>query len=234
MKELLLLFLFAFASTVLNAQDIIVKQNGDELQSKVIEINDTEVKYKAFDNLDGPLYVIKKIDIFMIKYQNGTKEIFTNRSTDNQTAVFRTDEIPNNTNYSYLTYKKFDEVYMNGRRLTIEEIEELFEKNEPIALNLFKTGLGKRKTGITLLSIGVPLFILSIPVGYFSSSTGLIAIMDITGTALIITSICFTTSGKARIKNSYKEYNNSISRRRNNVSLNFGVVNNGIGVSLRF
>ena len=65
----LALFLSAFS------QDIIIKRNGDEIKAKVLEVALTIVKYKNFDNLNGPTYEILKSEIFMIKYENGTKDI---------------------------------------------------------------------------------------------------------------------------------------------------------------
>jgi hypothetical protein len=41
-------------------------------------MNDKEVKYKNIDNLDGPTISIFKSEIFMIKYQNGTKDLMNN------------------------------------------------------------------------------------------------------------------------------------------------------------
>lgn len=63
-------------SFVANAQDVITMKNGDEVQSKIMEITPTEIKYKRYENQEGPTYTIKKSDAFMIKYQNGTKDVF--------------------------------------------------------------------------------------------------------------------------------------------------------------
>jgi hypothetical protein len=60
----------------LNAQDIITKKNGDEIRAKITEINTDNVKYKKFDNPAGPDYTIAGSDIFMIKYENGDKDLF--------------------------------------------------------------------------------------------------------------------------------------------------------------
>jgi hypothetical protein len=43
-----------------------------------MEINDKEVKYKSPDNLDGPTRIVYKSEIFYIKYENGSKEIYGN------------------------------------------------------------------------------------------------------------------------------------------------------------
>lgn len=76
MKKLLLTLLFIFP-LLCQAQDILIKRNGDEIEVKVQEIALNEIKYKRFDNLEGPLISISKNDVFMIKYENGTKEVFT-------------------------------------------------------------------------------------------------------------------------------------------------------------
>ena len=66
-------FLFLFISlscliSNLKSQDILVYKNGDEVQSKVIEVTDDNIKYKKWGNLDGPSYTAIKKDVLMIKY----------------------------------------------------------------------------------------------------------------------------------------------------------------------
>ena len=58
-----------------NAQDVITLKNGEEIQAKVTDITVTEIKYKLFDNLDGPTIVIPKQDVFFINYENGMREV---------------------------------------------------------------------------------------------------------------------------------------------------------------
>lgn len=76
MKKLLFTLLALVPYFTLQAQDVLLKRNGEELQVKVQEITLNEVKYKRFDNLEGPMISIAKSDVFMIKYENGTKEVF--------------------------------------------------------------------------------------------------------------------------------------------------------------
>ena len=54
--------------------DLIVLKNGDEIKAKVLEINDAEIKYKRCDNLNGPLIVINKWDVFMINIRMEQKK----------------------------------------------------------------------------------------------------------------------------------------------------------------
>ena len=58
--------------------DVIILRNGDEIKGKVLEITLTEVKYKKCDNLNGPTISLRKQDVFIIKYPNGTKEVINN------------------------------------------------------------------------------------------------------------------------------------------------------------
>ncbi|GHA64785.1 hypothetical protein [Pontibacter akesuensis] len=80
MKKLLLLLAMLLPCLASQAQDLLIKRNGDEIQVKVREISPDVIKYQRFDNLEGPMISIAKADVFMIKYENGTKEVF------NQTA----------------------------------------------------------------------------------------------------------------------------------------------------
>jgi hypothetical protein len=76
-KSFLFLFIISFCIASFE-QDIIIKTNGDEIQAKVLEISTNEIKYKRFENPEGPNYIIEKKQVFMIKYENGNKDVFNN------------------------------------------------------------------------------------------------------------------------------------------------------------
>jgi hypothetical protein len=65
----------AFLKSGEDSCDVIVFKDGAEVRSKVEEVGINEIKYKRCDSPNGPMYVAKKSDIFMIKYMNGTKEV---------------------------------------------------------------------------------------------------------------------------------------------------------------
>lgn len=60
--------------------DVIYKNDGSEIKSKVIEITDKTIKYKKSDQLDGPLRNILIKDVFLIIYKNGTREVFKSKN----------------------------------------------------------------------------------------------------------------------------------------------------------
>ena len=75
-NRLLLFFLPSVICFNLSAQDIILNKSGDEIKAKVLEVNIDNIRYKAFENMNGPIYTILKAEIFMITYENGSKDIF--------------------------------------------------------------------------------------------------------------------------------------------------------------
>jgi len=72
--EILIICLFFIP--ILHAQDVIFIKDGSEIKCKVVEIEDVSVKYKKLDQQDGPFRNINKADIFMIIYEDGTREVF--------------------------------------------------------------------------------------------------------------------------------------------------------------
>lgn len=80
-KILILSFLMIKGSV---AQDLIVLKDGNEINSKVLEVNISDIKYKKTDNLDGPMYLVLKSEVFMIKYKNGTKDIINSLKVSDQ------------------------------------------------------------------------------------------------------------------------------------------------------
>lgn len=79
----LILLAIIFNVTLSFSQDIITTKTGEDILAKITEISNSEVKYKKFDNLDGPLYTMLKSDILMIRYENGSKEIFNEEPKSN-------------------------------------------------------------------------------------------------------------------------------------------------------
>ncbi|MCB9204054.1 MAG: hypothetical protein H6603_03655 [Flavobacteriales bacterium] len=84
MKHTLLTLSLCLASILSFSQDMIIMRNADEVEAKVLEINDNEVKYKKYSNPDGPTYTVDRDFIFMIKYANGEKEVFNTDNSANE------------------------------------------------------------------------------------------------------------------------------------------------------
>ncbi len=70
-----ILALIIFAITGYS-QDLITENSGNDINAKILEVTSTEVKYKKANFLDGPTFTVLKSDILMIRYANGTKDVF--------------------------------------------------------------------------------------------------------------------------------------------------------------
>src|SRR6476659_11415796 len=76
MKKTTLLLVAQIVACWLLSQDVIFLKNGGELKAKVLEVLPDIVRYKKWDNQEGPSYSESRTNIVMIKYQNGTKDVF--------------------------------------------------------------------------------------------------------------------------------------------------------------
>jgi len=82
MKRILFLILIGISSNMIFAQDIIVKQNGDEIKSKILEITSENIKYKEYKFQNGPTRNINISEVFMVIYENGKREKFTTTESE--------------------------------------------------------------------------------------------------------------------------------------------------------
>lgn len=94
----LIVCLILMGSMNLSAQDVIVKNNGELIKSRVIEITDVAIKYRKFDNLTGPIYNVNKIETLSINYENGNIEVFTKEEAVRNTPVNRVNNPANTLN----------------------------------------------------------------------------------------------------------------------------------------
>ena len=93
MKKILLTILCILGAFYFTkAQDAIIMNNGTEMKVKVQEITVNEVKFKKWDNINGPLYTLLKNDVFMIKYENGSKDTFMKTALTKENISYNADD----------------------------------------------------------------------------------------------------------------------------------------------
>jgi hypothetical protein len=76
MKKLIILLLSFSGFLSAFSQDEITLRNGETLKAKVVEVGLKDISYKKYENPTGPSYTLNKDQVFMIKYENGTKDVF--------------------------------------------------------------------------------------------------------------------------------------------------------------
>lgn len=88
MKKVTILLIAVFYATVMCfPQDIIVQLSGAEIKAKILEVGTSEVRYKRFDNQEGPVYTLLKSGIQKITYENGTLDVFNEPVSTTQPAT---------------------------------------------------------------------------------------------------------------------------------------------------
>ena len=73
--------------------DNIILKNGNEISAKIIEITPDLIKYKKCYSLEGPLISIYKNEVLMLRYNDGSKELF-NTKDENITIHNNKSEVP--------------------------------------------------------------------------------------------------------------------------------------------
>ena len=62
--------------------DTVILRKGNSIVVRVLEVGRDQIKYKKCNNPDGPLYSMGISEIYMIKYNNGTRDFFDQSSSD--------------------------------------------------------------------------------------------------------------------------------------------------------
>lgn len=161
MKKLLLLAAtLLVGATMLKAQDTIVLRNGDELKVKVTEVNDLELKYKMWNNQDGPMYTKKVADIFMVKYKGGHREVYGATQSQHPTDNMQNNNVTRNANYGYgnnygngggFMEHSGGDLILNGRKLNDSQIKEIFGIN---GLETYSSAKRQRISGKINVAMG--------------------------------------------------------------------------------
>ncbi|PJA07179.1 MAG: hypothetical protein COX70_08010 [Flavobacteriales bacterium CG_4_10_14_0_2_um_filter_32_8] len=154
-KIILTLLITIFTLTLSFSQDIILKKSGDEIKAKVIEVNIDNIKYKVFENIDGPIYTISKTEVFMIKYQNGSKDVFKEIEQIKETEQTESEQI------SHTKTEPFRKGIYLGLHITpgavaiFRKMDENFGINSGADVCIYFNDYVGIKTGFSFLSIPI-------------------------------------------------------------------------------
>lgn len=114
------LFLLCIAGMA-TAQDVIVMKDQSTVMSKVLEITTTEIKYKKWNNQDGPTYSINRAEVVSINYANGEVDKFNETTNNQQNNNMLQGQYSNN----YMTSQGSFTLCFNGRPLSDKEVQNL-------------------------------------------------------------------------------------------------------------
>lgn len=221
-KTMLGLAILLTATAAVKAQDIITLKNGDDVKAKVIDIGTNEIKYKKWDNPDGPAYTLTKGEIFMIKYQNGTKDVFNTT----QTAVPTPPPPANNPNYNNAPAQNTNVQQQVEAALKAQRAEEDYQKynrlaKKRIVSGAVSTGIGGAFliAGAGLLGAGASYALAYDTYDYgYGSGYGydeeVYIPMTIIGAALVITAIPLLITGPIKLSKGIRDKKKANAARR--------------------
>jgi hypothetical protein len=190
MKKYFLIFTIVIGLLELKGQDSLFFKSKDIKVVKVEEIGLNEIKYHSFDNLQGPMYIIGKSEIFKIKYPNGKVDTFAVAAPKIETAVV--DQGSKESSYPVqrivIRRKKliYDYRTLNDKQMVNMIIKYPFPETKKIMLRDFNTaktyknrhyyGLGLVAVGIVVQFVGIanysnPMFFLGGAAGIFGAVT---------------------------------------------------------------
>jgi len=161
MKRVLLLAVcfVAFFSACL-AQDVIVTKDSKKINAKVLEVNVDNIRYKNFDNEDGPIYTMLKSDVVTILYQNGQVDTFEQAKVTTLAPVKLAPEMKTKDPILYKEYRKYERMKNAGNSLIALGIGTTVLGAVYFAASADKTpaiGYGALAVGEVFLAAGIPL-----------------------------------------------------------------------------
>ena len=111
-KTLSLTAFLVLFSMVIQAQDYIHKKNREILKVKLIEIGTDEIRFKDFDNPDGPMFSIEKEKVSKVEMENGDEITIKNVNSFDDPDYY-TDQNKNNIKWSFsgLMYNHLTFIY---------------------------------------------------------------------------------------------------------------------------
>lgn len=102
MKKLILLafsMMFAVITFAAHAVDVIITTDAQKINAKILEVSQTEIKYKEANNQNGPTFTLATDAISSVIYANGKVAVFNNEpkaapakdANDYDVAILKTD-----------------------------------------------------------------------------------------------------------------------------------------------
>ena len=107
------------------AQDVIVKKDGKEIEALIIEVHDSEIHYKKFNNQSGPTYIVSISALNLVRYENGDVESYESTTKKEQKAV---TSIPKEEKSEEIVVRS-GQYYYQGRQISTKKVKQLFAQH---------------------------------------------------------------------------------------------------------
>lgn len=260
MKKIFLLAVAAVAAFSAYAQDVIITRDAKRVEAKILEVSSSEIKYKEFNNLEGPTFVLTTGEINTIIYQNGTVKVFDQQPRQAAPAYGAAPAYapaygtPQATGTPIV---RDDDTYIMGDvHMTEDQYIAFVQQNCTQAYEQYmkgkklrKSGWGLFASGLTFMGVGSVFYAVGVTLGEPRATSGGSwdfknpdiglgmgipgLIMLSVGSGLFVASIPCIVVGTVKRNNSYELYNQTCARQ---TALEFGIQTsqNGVGLAMKF
>ena len=231
MRKYLVLGIFVLLNTMsVMAQDVIFRSSSDSIQAQVLTIGTTEISYRKWNNLDGPIYSISINEVAAIRYANGTYDFFSNKS------VATPDK--SNQNSSLILTRSGNTYYYGSKVMNKDSMLEWLEtQNCSNAYTQFRKGLKTANVGWCLMVTGLAADIIgAVLIGTSKGERSIPGIaLSCVGGALEIACIPTIAVGYSKMHQTVNVYNVSCgSTAQIKPYWSVQASNNGLGIAYNF
>lgn len=164
--------LFLMFATTMWAQDIIVTNDAQKIEAKILEVSKTEIKYKEMSDLNGPTYILETKEISSIIYSNGKVVLYNQESAAKDSTPDKSTEInaeqnkesdaTEGTKATYTPgriYRDNGQYLHNDTYISAKEVERILERENPAAYKEWQKAEGLLIAGGVFDGIGLGLAI---------------------------------------------------------------------------
>lgn len=153
-NQILFITLFQLCSSTYFCQDLLIKKDSSRLEVKLLEVNPRALKFKLYSNLNGPDYIIDKMEVALIIYQNGIQEVINVPENVNppKKSKYREVKLSDYINFNLQVGVVINNIYCNKPRYreslgqTTSENYNGYSKKSNINFNVgFNFLLGKNR-----------------------------------------------------------------------------------------
>lgn len=218
------LLLFGLSSY---GQDILVKNNGDKLPIKIIEVQKEFLKYYKISDAEPRIYTTSFEKLLRIEYEDGNRLDFAELIQQNKEAKLQQDMNSLRAKTSMFSI----DLYNNGKKISGEALYQLMSRNgmEDQHKALYAS---QRSYAFHNVLGGISSFVAGWQLGNALSSRKRVNKGVLIGSsAVTVYTVITATIDKRTINRIVKEYNKKL---EDNQSLSVGFTNDGYGISLIF
>lgn len=229
MKKIFLLVVLCVVAFISKGQDVIVTNQGKEINSKIIETNSKFVKFKIFSQNDNQICRIKqKIKHFKKQNLPVEEQVFTLPKKE----VFRI-EYENGKN----------EFYSEVKDKTVKNVLNFIDvNNNPEAYKLYRDGYKQYNLSKGLIGAGAGLGAFGVITLLYNSFNDKYSNSDIGGgfvftgfgTALLFAGLLLNESSSVKMNKAFDIYKKTLNTAQSNFKLDFGITQNGMGFNMKF